>query len=309
MKNSTVHLSELESLSRRLDAQFYGASAIEAERVLKIGDWSYLKDLARSIKSFGAYSLNNAFEYRSGGIPFLRAIDIKNGLIDFSKVLYVDDQANALLWKSQIKPETVLLTMSGTVGESSVATAEMPYPMNSSQDIAKIVTNDLVNPYYLAVFLQSSYGKAQTLRMPIGSVQQHIFLWQINRLVVPLFGREFQSSIESVYKAALLVEKNSNEIYGQAQTLLLSELGIAHWQPGHKLSFVKNLSDTRHARRMDADYFQPKYDEMVAAIRNYHGGWDTLGNLVTAQKCVEVGKDEYLDEGIPFVRGEQPEPL
>ena len=302
MEYSIVQLSEVESFSRRLDAGYYGASAIEAEKLLKRGDWDYLKGLAQSIKSFGAYSLNNAFEYRNDGIPFLRAIDIKGGLIDFSRVLHIDDQANRLLWKSEIKPESTLLTMSGTVGESSVTTAEMSYPMNSSQDVAKIVMNGRANPYYLSVFLQSSYGKAQISRLPIGSVQQHIFLWQIEKLVVPLLRREFQASVESVFKAMLLVRKKSNDAYEQAQSLLLSELGLANWQPKHKLSFVKNFSDTRHPGRIDADYFQPQYEEIVAAIKSYPGGWDTLGNLTTIKKGFEVGSEEYLEEGIPFVR-------
>jgi len=54
--------------------------------------------------------------------------------------------------------------------------------------------------------------------------------------------------------------------------------------------------------RIDAEYFQPKYKEIVSAIKNYPGGWDTLGDLVTLKKCVEVGSGEYRDEGVPFVR-------
>ena len=61
--------------------------------------------------------------------------------------------------------------------------------------------------------------------------------------------------------------------------ILLTELGLANWQPKHELSFVKNFSDTQRAERIDADYFQPKYDEIVDAIKDYAGGWDTLGNL------------------------------
>ncbi|MXV72975.1 restriction endonuclease subunit S [Candidatus Poribacteria bacterium] len=58
----------------------------------------------------------------------------------------------------------------------------------------------------------------------------------------------------------------------------------------------------QRAERIDADYFQPKYDEIVNAIKNYSGGWDTLGNLAVLKKCVEVGSKEYLESGIPFVR-------
>ena len=70
----------------------------------------------------------------------------------------------------------------------------------------------------------------------------------------------------------------------------------------HRLTFVRNYSDAEQAGRIDAEYFQPKYEEITCAIKNYSGGWDTMGRLVTMKKCIEVGSESYLDEGIPFVR-------
>ena len=84
--------------------------------------------------------------------------------------------------------------------------------------------------------------------------------------------------------------------------ILTSELGLTNWRPQQQLNFVKNYSDTQRAGRIDADYFQPKYDEIVNAIKSYPGGWEKLGNLAAIQKCVEVGSDEYLGEGVPFAR-------
>ena len=302
MQYSIVKLSEIESISSRLDAEYYSSIFLKTEKQLKCGSWDYLENLVESIKSFGSYSLCNQIEYTEIGIPFLRAKDIKAGLIDFSDVLYISDEKNELLWKSEIKPETVLLTMSGTIGNSSIATKEINYPINSSQDIAKIITNQRLNPYYLSIFLQSIYGKRQMSRIPIGSVQQYIFLWQLEKLLIPVFGNEIQSSIENAFKLMLSTNKKANNVYNQAQTLLLSELGLADWQPKHRRTFVKNYSDTQRAERIDAEYFQPKYEEIVYAIKNYAGRWETLGNLVTIKKCVEVGSKEYLTEGIPFVR-------
>ncbi|MBC8232582.1 restriction endonuclease subunit S [bacterium] len=68
------------------------------------------------------------------------------------------------------------------------------------------------------------------------------------------------------------------------------------------MSFVKNFSDAKRSSRIDAEYFQPKYDEIVDAVKNYKGGWDTLGDLVKMKKCVEPGSDIYQESGIPFVR-------
>ncbi len=302
MQVSIVKHSKRESVSLRLDAEFYRPIFLETERQLKTKTWDYLENLTESLKSFGAYSLCNHVEYKERGIPFIRCKDIKNGLIDFSDVLYIDSVANQLLWKSEVKPKTVLLTMSGTVGNPAIATENLDYPINSNQDIAKIITNKRLNPYYLAIFLQSIQGNRQINRLPIGSVQQHIFLWQLEKLIIPLFSDTFQFEIENTFKNSLLAQKKSTGLYKQAQTLLLSELGLTNWQPKHQLTFIKNYSETKQAQRIDAEYYHPKYEEIIKAIKNYSGGWDTLDNLVCIKKCIEVGSGQYLDEGIPFVR-------
>ena len=284
MQYATVRLSEIEPTSSRLDAEYYRPVFIESEQQLKRNKWDYLGNLAESIRSFGAYSLCNQIEYTENGIPFLRAKDIKEGLIDFSDVLYIDSEANELLWKSEVKPEIVLFTMSGTVGNTAIATSELDYPINSSQDVAKIFTSQKLNPHYLSVFLQSSYGKRQATRLPVGSVQQHVFLWQLEKLVIPLFENTFQSDLESCSKLVLQLQREAGNSYQQAQTLLLSELDLASWQPQHRLTFVKSYSDTQQAGRIDAEHFQPKYDDIVDAIEGYAGGWDRLGNLISRER-------------------------
>ena len=295
MQYSIVNWKEQEPISLRLDAEYYQPIFLQAEKKLKLKDWDYLINLSESIKSFGAYSLCNQVKYIEKGIPFLRCKDIKDGRIDFSDVLYVSHDANRLLWKSEVKPKTVLFTMSGTVGNSAIATEEIEYPINSNQDIAKIVTNERLNPYFFSIFLQSRYGEKQVSRLPVGSVQQHIFLWQLEKLIVPAFPAQFQNYIEDVFKLSLTYLRKSVDFYDQAQIMLLFELSLSNWQPKHRLHFVKNYSDTVKAERIDAEYFQPKYDEIVKAIKGYSGGWDTLRNLVKLKdkNFNPVDKTEY----------------
>lgn len=280
MEYSEVYKRNLEPISLRLDAEYYRPIFIDVEKKIKTKKWDYLVNLSVSIKSFGAYSLCNQVEYKDKGIPFLRCKDIRNGFVDLSDVLYIDENANQLLWKSEVNPETVLFTMSGTVGNLAIATEYMKYPINSNQDIAKIIVNQRLNPYYLTIFLQSSYGEKQVKRLPIGSVQQHIFLWQLERLPIPLFSNKFQGYIETVFKHSLKFKIDAETEYSQSLTLLLSELGLSNWKPNHRLSFARNYSETQQAERFDAEYFQPKYDEIVDAIKNYADGWDILGNML-----------------------------
>ena len=86
------------------------------------------------------------------------------------------------------------------------------------------------------------------------------------------------------------------------ESVLKSETGLSSRKSRHQLTFVKSHAEVKAVSRVDSEYFQPKYEEIVNAIKDHSDGWDHLENLVSLQKGVEVGRDEYLNEGIPFVR-------
>ncbi|MFC3875125.1 restriction endonuclease subunit S domain-containing protein [Neisseria musculi] len=52
--------------------------------------------------------------------------------------------------------------------------------------------------------------------------------------------------------------------------------------------------------RLDAEYYQPKFDRLLAHIRKQK--YACLGDLADLSKSVEPGSEAYRDEGIPFVR-------
>ncbi|MDR1944694.1 MAG: hypothetical protein LBQ59_01000 [Candidatus Peribacteria bacterium] len=47
-------------------------------------------------------------------------------------------------------------------------------------------------------------------------------------------------------------------------------------------------SDVEQAQRYDAEYFQPKYAEIIEKIENYAGGYGEVKNLVSRKKGIEV---------------------
>ena len=165
-----------------------------------------------------------------------------------------------------------------------------------------LIRNPSINVWYLLAYISSNIGYGLVRRGQRGAAQPGINLFDIQNIPVPIFSDNFQSRIEILIKQAKLLGTASDTTFSDAQTILLSELGFTDWHPEHHLTFIKNHSEVRRAERFDADYFQPKYDEVINAIKDYSGGWDTLGNLACVKKCIEVGGAEYLDEGIPFVR-------
>ena len=240
-------------------------------------------------------------EYPEEGIPFLRVQNIMPNYISDSGIKYLSPSQNQDILRSQLKKDDVLLTITGvSYGKSAVVTDEF-VGANINQHSVKMTVKNIA-PYFLSAFLNCKYGYSQSTRHVVGITRPALDYSAIKSFLIPDLDRNFQETIASCCHRAEKLRKDSKECYNQSQTLLLSELSLTDWQPKQQLTFVKNFSDMENAERIDADYFQPKYDDIVNAIKNYSGGCDTLGNIVTLKKCVEVGSKAYLEDGIPFVR-------
>ena len=285
----------------RFDSFFYSKNFLYEENLIEKHSNKSLKELNAKLLSFGAYSLNNLVEYKNTGIPFIRGVNMKNGILDFSDVIYIDDFAHKLLWKSEVKPEMILLSMSGTIGDVAIAMPQFKYPMNSNQDIAKIdLRNCNINPYFVYAYLCSQYGQNFLKREARGSVQQHVFLSQIENLSIPIFPDTFQSKIESIVKSAHAKLEESKSLYSQAEDLLLGELGLKDWQPKNTLHTTKKFSDFAQSGRLDAEYYQPKYDDLFEKLSCLN--CKRLGKIVSIKKSFDPGSDAYQETGIPFIR-------
>lgn len=293
---SEVRLSYVKQIDIfRLDSFFYLKRFLFAENNINKLYTDYLHNLCSSILSFGAYSLNNFVNYKSEGIPFIRGVNMKNGVLDFSDVIYIDEYAHKLLWKSEVKPETILLSMSGNIGDVAIAMPCYQYPMNSNQDIAKLRVNKKINVYYLYVFLLSKYGQDYLIREARGSVQQHVFLSQMEKFVIPIMPQSFQLQIEQMVKSAHAKLEESKQLYAAAEDQLLSELGLKDWQPKNDNINVKTLKESfLSSGRLDAEYYQSKYDEIEREIASYYDALE-IGNL-----CFVNQKNTKPKDGVQY---------
>ena len=117
-------------------------------------------------------------------------------------------------------------------------------------------------------------------RARISINQSNVNAKELKRVEIPLLCDRLQKIITLCFDDSFNLIQASEVKYAQAQTLLLSELGLNSWQPKHRLTFIKNYSDLEQSERIDAEYFHPKYEELAQVIKSYLGGWGILSNLV-----------------------------
>jgi len=300
MQYSVVRYKKVigENSDLRIDGEYFKPSFLESDDQLNRGDFELLESLA-DVRGGKRLPLGETFSKE--GVPYIRAEDIRS-FADYSQSPKISMELHNVLRNYQTKYNDILVTIVGnSVGDVGIVKFKLD-KCNLTENCAKIVNIKKVLPEYLFTYLSSKYGQNQIQREKVGTAQPKLALVRIRKFKVAILSDNFQETIKNLVDAAYTLNQTASQEYHQAERILLSELGLAGWKPKRQLSFVKNFSDAHSADRIDADYFQPMYDELLEKVREYWNGCERLGDLVSMKKCIEPGSEAYQENGIPFLR-------
>lgn len=277
----------------RLDADFYRADYLEFLQQINLKKKYFLKKILHPTEIKRVYE--------DSGIQILLAQNVRNNELDFSNVVFMNAEAKEELKRNKLQYNDVILTRSGA-NFGQTASFKQNQDIYACADVLIIKNTQDLKGGYLSTFFNTKQGRALLDRGSYGMAQPHIAPSYLYNLPIPKFSDNFENIIDDLVNKSEKYKDQSKSLYSQAEQLLLSELELSEWKPKHQLAFVKNFSDTKQSDRFDAEYFQPKYEEIIETVKKYKGGFDELGNLVKIKKSVEPGSDAYQENGIPFVR-------
>lgn len=291
MQYSIVNYSQIKNSSDlRIDSEYWHPAFIQNSLLFssqqKIGDF-----VDRNIQNIKSSPINRTFEYLE-----ISGISLNGCEYQLTKVEpgSEPDRAHHILQRGDVTVSTVrpnrnavaFIQKDGIVGSSGLA----------------VLRIKKVEPAYLFAFCKTDYFVKCLMRANKASMYPAVSKKDV--LETPFFvpSDHFRSDIALLVKKALYENQKSHASFDSAQSLLLAELGLTDWQPKHQLTFIKNI---RQSNRIDAEYHQPKYDEIVNAVQAYPGGWDTLGNLVNlkAKNYRPESEQEYKYIELANVRG------
>jgi len=218
-------------------------------------------------------------------IKFIKTDNLRENYINHNFNDYLSEQWNDELRASELKKWDIIVTIiwasEKVVWRVSIVREE-DLPANINQNIGLIrVNQNKINPDLLNIYLNCKYWRGYLHSLSRQTEQVNLNCREVENVLVPIFSQVIQQEISKIVQTAYNKNQQSKQLYQEAEDLLLTELWLKNHTISHTLTFSTTKKAVDEAWRYDADYFQPKYDELIEKIENYKWGREQLVNLTT----------------------------
>lgn len=306
---SEILLSELER-TLRIDTEFYTKENLLIESFIKRTKHSKLTEL---VKVSDGNHMAISEKFIDIGVPYYRGQDMQTFFIENASPICIDEKTfdEPVMRRSHLKKGDVLLSIVGTIGKLGLVYSDTKATCSCK---LAILRPSNISAEFLAIFLASKYGNNQVKKFTRGAVQMGLILEDFDQLIIPILPLSFQTQIENLVKLAHSKLEESKTLYTSAENLLLSALGLNDFE-SKKVETNYNIKSFKDSflstSRLDAEYYQPKYEVLEKKIREYEGGFCKIGDYFTQNKStfirnkkgfnyIEIGDISVSDGSVGF---------
>ncbi|MDT6440939.1 restriction endonuclease subunit S [Enterococcus faecium] len=237
-------------------------------------------------------------EYR-----YIRGQDVKPIMLQDSSNRYISEEDFTRLSKYALQVNDLLVSVVGTLGNVALA-REKDLPAIFSNKSTVLRTDDANLAKYIMVYMNTWFGRMDLLRNTRGAVQTGLNLEDLKKASIPEFSNNFYKKIGEIIDLGNKNIDDSKQLYRDAESKLMEFLDITDFnslveQP--KAINVKSFSDSFGiSGRLDAEYYQPKYERLIKKIKSYTRGWIQLSEVFDLVKT-KINKAEesynYIEIG------------
>lgn len=250
------------------------------------------------IGPFGsAFTVENYTQDRS--FRYIRGKDVKPLRLMDNDNVYMPHEDYERLSKYALRENDILVSVVGTLGNAAIVTQkDLPAIFSCKSTVIRANT---IDSKYLLAYLNSKYGRSLLLRKERGAIQKGLNLDDLKTLEVYIPSKVLQSSIRNAFDSALHFQEESKNYYSRAESILLNYIGYYDIELStEKVNVLPFRSSFLATGRLDSEYYQKKYEQIVNLITNKK--FAKLGSIVKIKKSIEPGSTAYSDEGYPFLR-------
>ncbi|MGL4656404.1 MAG: restriction endonuclease subunit S [Sarcina sp.] len=215
----------------------------------------------------------------------------------------------------RVRKGQILLTCSGTIGNTTLVTEELNNKI-FSHDLIRITCKNYEDIGYLYTYLNTEVGRTILETNNYGAVISHIEPEHLEKVEIPNADLAIKQEINSLIQESFCLRENSNKLIDEAIKELKKALKLAEINNLNKKFFVENknvenysvkLSET--SMRFDVSFCKPIYKEMNSQIKKNAYKIHLLGDERLTESIILAGvfKRVYVEKqrGYPFLGGRE----
>ncbi|MCM1025930.1 MAG: restriction endonuclease subunit S [Roseburia sp.] len=270
LKIKIVSITEVvDNSDFRIEAEYYNASKASFKSVK-----------GSEVEVFSQYGTSKGLNEDGNGYPVLRLNEFDSFFIHapakYCDLIDVDTYESLKLKKNDV----LICRTNGNpryVGKAALVPQDYEYAFASY--LYRIRPDEkLINSATLVAYLNSVYGRAEIERLSMVGNQANFSPAKFRHIEIPVLGPAFQKLICSTVETAFTRLNDARVQYENASVQLSAGMEFDKWKLSASGVSVRTFKDISEAGRIDAEYYQPKYDELLARIRN-------LGKSTIKTKC------------------------
>ncbi|MFF4203009.1 restriction endonuclease subunit S [Streptomyces sp. NPDC001668] len=149
----------------------------------------------------------------SGGVPALRGLNVKPGLIDTENLVSISSEGNAENVKSRLVAGDVVIVRTGQAGAAAVVPEELDGA--NCIDLILVRPGRKLNSAYLQYALNSNWVRMQVAKNSVGSIQAHFNVGSMKQVSIPSIPlveqEEIVAALDEKTGALDILEQKLNE--------------------------------------------------------------------------------------------------
>ncbi len=279
----------------RIDSSFY------TKEPKKNLDLIYAKIGEHLISS--QYGISIEMNTDSVGYPIYRMNEIHDMLCDLD-VDKCADITQAEYNRFALKDRDVLFNRTNSfewVGRTGIYYQNDDIQRTFASYLVRLNPKDSILPEYLCAYLNCKYGEWDVKRRARQSINQtNVNPEEVKEIEIPILDIDLQQKIRCCFTQANSLRILSQKTYSKAELILHNGLGVNSVAVTDVNVSQKRFSDFINSGRLDAEYYQPKYDDLFSRLSKFES--KRLGDMVQIRKSIEPGSEAYQNKGIPFMR-------
>ncbi len=268
-----------------MESEFYNSNTVSYKNTVK----------ASQIIDFSQYGTSKELNEMGEGYPVLRLNEFNYSFIShpdkYCSLLDIDAYHGL-----QLKKDDVLICRTNGnpkfVGRSAIVPKDYDYAFASY--LFRIRPNrKYINSATLVAFLNSKYGRLEIEKYSMVGNQANFSPAKFREISIPVFSKDLNDKIEDITYRAFQKLEMSESLYSEAANNMLECLDLNDFTASSNSCNVKTLKESFiETGRLDAEYYQPKYDDILHHIQAYKYGSKNLAEICDIKEENFTPKDD-----------------